>query len=141
MGARLLSACNRPRLREVATTSRTTFPNFIRVDRDAAMRLGVTMQAVQDVLYDSFGQRQISTIFSESNQYRVCWSQTPHGRPILIRCCNFEYPARPVCRCVDRHCHHERTVHRCGRAPGAISINHAQLQPRPGGSLGEAVDR
>ncbi len=44
---------------------------FIRVDRDAAMRLGVSMQAIQDVLYDSFGQRQISTIFSQSNQYRV----------------------------------------------------------------------
>jgi len=41
------------------------------VDRDAAMRLGVTMQAVQDVLYDGFGQRQISTIFAQANQYRV----------------------------------------------------------------------
>jgi multidrug efflux pump len=47
------------------------FRSFVRVDRDAAMRLGVTMQAVQDVLYDSFGQRQISTIFSQANQYRV----------------------------------------------------------------------
>ncbi len=43
----------------------------ITVNRDTAMRLGVTMQAVQDVLYDAFGQRQISTIFAQSNQYRV----------------------------------------------------------------------
>jgi multidrug efflux pump len=47
------------------------FATRIVVDRDAATRLGVTMQAIEDVLYDSFGQRQISTIFSQSNQYRV----------------------------------------------------------------------
>jgi len=47
------------------------FATHIVVDRDAATRLGVTMQAIEDVLYDSFGQRQISTIFSQSNQYRV----------------------------------------------------------------------
>ncbi len=47
------------------------FATEIVVDRDAATRLGVTMQAIEDVLYDAFGQRQISTIFSQSNQYRV----------------------------------------------------------------------
>jgi multidrug efflux pump len=50
---------------------------FIRVDRDAAMRLGVTMQSVQDVLYDGFGQRQISTIFGQANQYRVVLEADP----------------------------------------------------------------
>ena len=50
---------------------------LITVDRDAAMRLGVTMQEVQDVLYDSFGQRQISTIFSQANQYRVVLEADP----------------------------------------------------------------
>ena len=53
------------------------FRTFVRVDRDAAMRLGVTMQSVQDVLYDSFGQRQISTIFSQANQYRVVLESMP----------------------------------------------------------------
>jgi len=43
----------------------------VEVDRAAAMRLGVSMQAIQDTLYDSFGQRQISTIFAQANQYRV----------------------------------------------------------------------
>jgi multidrug efflux pump len=47
------------------------FATEIVVDRDAATRLGVTMQSIEDVLYDAFGQRQISTIFSQSNQYRV----------------------------------------------------------------------
>ena len=49
----------------------------IEVNRDAAMRLGVTMQAVQNVLYDGFGQRQISTIFGQSNQYRVILEANP----------------------------------------------------------------
>ena len=43
----------------------------VTVDRQSAMRLGVTMQAIEDTLYDSFGQRQISTIFGQANQYRV----------------------------------------------------------------------
>jgi multidrug efflux pump len=47
------------------------------VDRDQATRLGVTMQAIEDVLYDAFGQRQISTIFGQSNQYRVVMEADP----------------------------------------------------------------
>ncbi len=61
-----------PQLADVTSDQQDSgFRSFVRVDRDAAMRLGVSMQSVQDVLYDSFGQRQISTIFSQSNQYRV----------------------------------------------------------------------
>jgi multidrug efflux pump len=62
----------------------------ITVDRDAAMRLGVSMQSVQDVLYDGFGQRQISTIFAQANQYRVVleadpsWQADPR-RLLLLR--------------------------------------------------------
>ncbi len=44
---------------------------FIDIDRDAAARLGVSASAIDDALYDAFGQRQISTIFTQSNQYRV----------------------------------------------------------------------
>ena len=49
----------------------------VQVDRDAAMRLGVSMQAVQDTLYNAFGQRQISTIFAQANQYRVVMEADP----------------------------------------------------------------
>lgn len=41
------------------------------IDRDAAQRLGVTVQAIDETLYDAFGQRFISTIFTQLNQYRV----------------------------------------------------------------------
>ena len=73
-------------LRDIASDQQTNgFATRIDVDRDAAMRLGVSMQAVQDTLYDAFGQRQISTIFSQSNQYRVileadpAWQADPHS--------------------------------------------------------------
>ena len=67
-----------PQLRDVASDQQDDgLRTFIRVDRDAAMRLGVTMQAVQDVLYDAFGQRQVSTIFGQANQYRVVLEAEP----------------------------------------------------------------
>ena len=53
------------------------FATEIIVDRDRATRLGVTMQAIEDVLYDSFGQRQVSTIYQQSNQYRVVIAANP----------------------------------------------------------------
>ena len=67
-----------PDLRDVASDQQNEgFRLTVRVDRDAAMRLGVSMQTVQDVLYDSFGQRQISTIFAQANQYRVVLEANP----------------------------------------------------------------
>ena len=44
---------------------------FLDIDRDAAARLGIEISAITDALYDAFGQRQISTIFSQASQYRV----------------------------------------------------------------------
>src|SRR6185312_5145753 len=67
-----------PDLRHVASDQQNGgFRTYIKVDRTAAMRLGVSMQAVQDTLYDSFGQRQISTIFGQANQYRVILEADP----------------------------------------------------------------
>jgi multidrug efflux pump len=47
------------------------------IDRDTASRLGVTPQAIDDTLYDAFGQRQISTIFTQLNLYRVILEVKP----------------------------------------------------------------
>jgi multidrug efflux pump len=49
----------------------------IRVDREKAGRLGISMQAISDTLNDAFGQRQISTIFGQANQYRVILEAMP----------------------------------------------------------------
>ncbi|MDR3537377.1 MAG: efflux RND transporter permease subunit [Acetobacteraceae bacterium] len=67
-----------PAMRNVASDQQDEgFRTYITVDRAAAMRLGVSMQAVQDTLYDAFGQRQISTIFGQANQYRVVLEADP----------------------------------------------------------------
>jgi multidrug efflux pump len=47
------------------------------VDRDTASRLGVTSQMIDDTLYDAFGQRQVSTIFTQLNLYRVILEVAP----------------------------------------------------------------
>ena len=50
---------------------------FIDIDRDTASRLGVTASSVDDALYSAFGQRIVSTIFTETNQYRVILEAQP----------------------------------------------------------------
>ena len=50
------------------------------IDREKASRLGVPIQTIDDTLYDSFGQRQISTIFTQLNQYRVVLEVAPQFR-------------------------------------------------------------
>ncbi|WP_254460213.1 efflux RND transporter permease subunit [Xanthomonas sacchari] len=52
----------------------------LHVDRDKASTLGVPMQTIDDTLYDAFGQRQISTIFTQLNQYRVVLEVAPEFR-------------------------------------------------------------
>jgi multidrug efflux pump len=50
------------------------------IDRVAAARLGITPQLIDDTLYDAFGQRQVSTIFTQLNQYRVVLAVQPEFR-------------------------------------------------------------
>lgn len=49
----------------------------INIDRDTASRLGITAQMIDDTLYDAFGQRQVSTMFTQRNQYRVILETFP----------------------------------------------------------------
>jgi multidrug efflux pump len=65
-------------LREVASEAQEGgLRAFIKVDREAAGRLGVSMQVVNDTLNDAFAQRQISTIYAQANQYRVILEAMP----------------------------------------------------------------
>jgi multidrug efflux pump len=67
-----------PGLREVASEAQEGGPRvLVNVDREQAGRLGVSMQSVTDTLYDAFGQRQISTIYGQANQYRVILEAQP----------------------------------------------------------------
>ena len=115
---------------------------FIRIDRDAAGRLGVTVAAIDNVLYDAFGQRLISTIFTQSNQYRVVLESKPELRKGLAALDNLYVPSSagqqvPLA-----------SVARLEERPTALAINHVGQFPAttisfnlaPGASLGEAVE-
>lgn len=52
--------------------------NFIEIDRDVAAKYGITMQMVDNALYNIFGQRQISTIYTQRNQYQVILEGLPN---------------------------------------------------------------
>jgi multidrug efflux pump len=115
---------------------------FIRLDRDAAARFGITAASVDNVLYDAFGQRIVSTVYTQSNQYRVIYEIDPAfggsiealsnlylpgsgGKQVpLSAVATFEERAAPL------------RLDRLGQFPAiTISFNLA-----PGASLGQAVD-
>ncbi|WP_350402766.1 MdtB/MuxB family multidrug efflux RND transporter permease subunit [Pseudomonas sp. W17] len=70
---RLVQAlAQRPELTDVASDLQDKgLQVFMVIDRDAASRVGVSVSNITDALYDAFGQRQISTIYTQASQYRV----------------------------------------------------------------------
>jgi len=67
-----------PELRDVASDQQASgLQMALNVDRDTASSLGIGLQAIDDTLYDAFGQRQISTIFTQLNLYRVILEVKP----------------------------------------------------------------
>jgi multidrug efflux pump len=67
-----------PVLRDVASEAQQGgLQVMVHVDREKASRLGVTMQEVNDTLNSAFGQRQVSTIYAQANQYRVILEAMP----------------------------------------------------------------
>jgi multidrug efflux pump len=67
-----------PELRNVTSDAGATgVAAFIKIDRDTASRLSVTASSIDDALYNAFGQRIVSTIFTETNQYRVILEARP----------------------------------------------------------------
>jgi len=131
-----------PDLRDLASDAQNEgFRTFVRVDRDAAMRLGVSMQAIQDVLYDSFGQRQISTIFSQSNQYRVVLESNPAWQSDPGSLLNLRFPGLAGAQVPLT------AIATLERVTAPLSVTHEQQFPSatlsfnldPGASLGNAV--
>ncbi|MCE1228626.1 MAG: multidrug efflux RND transporter permease subunit [Firmicutes bacterium] len=73
-----------PQLKDVASDQQNAGLQIrLVMDRGTASRLGVTPQMLDDALYDAFGQRQISTMFTQMNQYHVVLEAQPglHSRP------------------------------------------------------------
>ncbi len=112
------------------------------IDRDAAARLGVTQAAIDDALYDAFGQRLISTIFTQSAQYRVVlevgqqWRQSPEAlHQIYVSTASGEpVPVSSLGSITENHS--LLSIERLGQFPStAISFNLA-----PGVALSDAVE-
>jgi multidrug efflux pump subunit AcrB len=67
-----------PELQDVTGDLQATAPRMmLKIDRDAVGRLGVTPQAIDDTLYNAFGERQVATIFSQLDQNRVILEVEP----------------------------------------------------------------
>ncbi|MBM9913704.1 MULTISPECIES: multidrug efflux RND transporter permease subunit [Stenotrophomonas] len=132
-----------PALRDVASDLQMQGRQAkVSIDRDAAARLGVSVEAVADALYDAYGQRQISTIFTQASQYRVVLEADPARQPgpeaiTGLRVRNSNSQTVPL-----------GAVARVEQGPTALLRNHVGQFPAatlsfnlaPGASLGEAVD-
>src|SRR5207249_5023957 len=67
-----------PQLRDVASDQQTEgLQATLTIDRDSAARFGITPQMIDDTLYDAFGQRLVSTMFTQLNQYHVVLEVEP----------------------------------------------------------------
>jgi len=115
---------------------------FVTIDRDTAARLGVSATAVDDALYDAFGQRQVSTMYEGLNQYRVVMELAPeywqHPETLdSIYVANSAGAPVPL-----------SSMAGFGRSGSALVVNHQGQFPAitlsfnlvPGASLGDAVD-
>jgi multidrug efflux pump len=75
-----------PQLADVASDLQDNgLQTYVDIDRDAAGRLGVTPAAIDNALYDAYGQRLVSTIFTQSNLYRVVLELKPQEQQSLRR--------------------------------------------------------
>ena len=82
---RLLAGMRKlPELRDVATDQLNNgLGVLLTIDRDTAARLGITAQSIDNTLYDAFGQRQVSTIFTQLNQYHVVLETQPRWQQFV----------------------------------------------------------
>jgi multidrug efflux pump len=115
---------------------------FIRIDRDAAARFGITAASIDNVLYDAFGQRIVSTVYTQSNQYRVIYEVDPSMARSVDSLSNLylpgsggkQVPLSAIATFEERSA--PLRLDRLGQFPATnISFNLA-----PGASLGHAVD-
>jgi multidrug efflux pump len=116
---------------------------YIQIDRDTAGRFGITPATIDNALYDAFGQRIVSTIFTQSNQYRVILEATPDLQRSLTSLdyiylpsstsASGQVPLSALARVVEREA--PLLISHLGQFPATtISFNLA-----PQVSLGEAV--
>ncbi|HUM40753.1 MAG TPA: multidrug efflux RND transporter permease subunit [Nitrospira sp.] len=132
----------RPELRDVSSDQLNQgLASLVEIDRNTASRMGITPQLITDTLYDAFGQRQVSTMFTQLNQYRVILEVMPEFQKgpealqaLEVRGTGGSVPLNVFTRVTDTTV--PLVISRQGQFPAVtISFNLA-----PNGSLGEAVE-
>ena len=131
-----------PQLRDVASDQQDEgLQASVVIDRDTASRFGISPQMIDDALYDSFGQRQVSTMFTQLNQYHVVIEVAPQFQKspesldqIYIRSANgTQVPLSQISRIEQKTT--PLAINHQGQFPEVtLSFNLAA-----GGSLGDAV--
>ncbi|MFN2549423.1 MAG: multidrug efflux RND transporter permease subunit [Myxococcales bacterium] len=114
----------------------------VQIDRDTAARLGITQQVIDDTLYDAYGQRQVATMYTQLNQYRVVLEVKPE----------FQKGPRSLESLYVRTAAGDMVplsaIAKVTQTQTALSVNHQGQFPAvtlsfnlgPGVSLGQAVD-
>jgi len=114
---------------------------YVNIDRSSASRLGITPAAIDDTLYSAYGQRQVSTIFTQSNQYRVVLEVDPAAQQGPASLNDLRIPSGnggqvPL-----------SAIAEISERPTPLAINHLDQFPvatlsfnlAPGAALGDAV--
>jgi multidrug efflux pump len=130
-----------PELRDVASDQQNNGQQIhLSIDRDTASRLGVTPQMIDNTLYDAFGQRQVSIMFTQLNQYRVILEVDPSfsNRPgdlkdIYIQTAGGHAPLSAFTET------HQSAVPIAINHQGQFPVVTVSFNLAPGASLGTAV--
>ena len=131
-----------PQLTDIASDLQITSPQvFVKVDRDKASAVGLTATQIESALYDAYGSRQVSSIFTPTNQYFVILEVAPkyQGDPNALGMLYVRNPARDLVPL--------NSVAEVTRTVGPLTVAHQGQLPavtlsfntRPGVSIGDAV--
>jgi multidrug efflux pump len=143
MGKLVARLRDSPQLRNVSSDAGATgLATLVDVNRDTASRLGISASAVDDALYSAFGQRIVSTIFTDTNQYRVILEAQPGlaqdaagvGKLNLISSSGKPTPLAAFANITEQYA--PLQVTHVGQYP-ASTLN---FDTAPGVALGDAVD-
>ncbi len=133
-----------PELQDVASDQQVAAPHIaIDIDRDAASRLGISPALIDATLYDAFGQRQVATMYTSTNQYKVILEVNPKFQDDPTALSRI-YVAGPNGAQIPLS-----AFAHFGSKLEALSVNHQGQFPAvtlsfnlaPGASLGTAVDK
>jgi len=131
-----------PQLADVASNAQDQgLQAYVEIDRDAASRMGITTAAIDNALYNAFGQRLISTIYTQSNQYRVVMEVKPEYQKgpdalnsiFLVTSSGKQIPLASIAKVT------ERTAPLVVNHLSQFSSTTVSFNLAPGASLGEAV--